>query len=110
MRQSGAAYSKDFPDSTKGTALLSPPDSTGSPLEWTTGLNYGFPDFTEQPFLKPSLHGGHFAPKRRVAARTKAPVTGGIPSDSLTYPDLSTSLDDSLRVRVPDPLADLASH
>jgi hypothetical protein len=96
-RQSQAIYSKDFQDSTKGTALLSPPDSTASPLDWTPALNYGFVDITEQPFFKPSLHGG-FSQKGRVAARAKAP------------PDLSTSFDDSLRVRVPDPLADLASH
>lgn len=109
-RQLGGDYSKDFPDSTKGTALLSPPDSTASPLDWTPGLNFSFPDFAEQSFLKPSLHGGSSAQRRRVAARAKAPVLGGIPSGAPTHSDLSTSLDDSLRVRVPDPLADLQSH
>lgn len=108
--QLGAAYSKDFPDSTKGTALLSPPDSTASPLDWTPGLNFSFSDFAEQSFLKPSLHGGSSLQKRRVAASTNAPVSGGIPGNALTYPDLSTSVGDSLRVRVPDPLAGLQSH
>ena len=109
-RQLGGDYSKDFPDSTKGTALLSPPDSTASPLDWTPGLNFSFPDFAEQSFLKPSLHGGSSAQRRRVAARAQAPVLGGIPSGAPTHSDLSTSLDDSLRVRVPDPLADLQSR
>lgn len=110
MSQSGAVYSKDFPDSTKGTALLSPPDSTGSPLNWTPGMSFGFRDLAEQTFLKPNLQGGYSLQKKRVAARTRAPATGSIPSDALTYPDLSTSLGDSLRVGVPDPLVDLQSH
>lgn len=108
--QSEAVYSRDFPDSTKGTALISPFDSTASPLDWTPGMNLGFRDLAEQPFLKPGLHGGSSGQKRRVAARAKAPVTGGVPSNAVTYSDLSTSLGNSLRVRVPDPLADLQSH
>ncbi len=58
LRAAGfATYTEDFPDSTKGTALLSPPDrGTQSPLDWSTGVNYGFPDFSQQQFLNPSLH------------------------------------------------------
>ena len=109
-RQPGASYSTDFPDSTKGTALLSPPDSTGSPLNWSPALDYAHFDFAEQQFLEPSLHRGYSAQKKRVAKRTKARATGSIPSNALTYPDFSTLPGDTLRVRVPDPLADLLSR
>ena len=106
-RQPEASYSTDFPDSTKGTALLSPPDSTGSPLNWSPALDYAHFDFAEQQFLEPSLHRGYSAQKKRVAKPTKARKTGSIPSNALTYPDFSTLPGDTLRVRVPDPLADL---
>lgn len=87
--------------------MLSPPDSSASPLEWSVALNYGLPDFADQPFLKPSLHVGSSGGKgRREAANKKAPAIGG----ALTYPDFSTSLGDLLQARVPDPLAELESH
>jgi hypothetical protein len=108
--QPGASYSTDFPDSTKGTALLSPPDSTGSPLNWSPAVDYALPDFAERQFLEPSLHGGDSAQSKRVAKRTKARVTGSILSNGLTHPGLSTLPGDTLRVRVPDPLADLLSR
>lgn len=107
--QSGASYSTDFPDSTKGTALLSPPDLTGSPLDWTPALDYAHFDFAEQQFLEPSLHRG-FPARKHVAERKKASVTKGIPNNVLNYPGFSTSRGDTLRVRVPDPLADLVSR
>lgn len=49
--------SEGFPDSTRGTAQLSPPDpGTSSPLDWTSnGLSFEFPDFSEGQFLTPSL-------------------------------------------------------
>jgi len=106
-RQPGGSYSTDFPDSTKGTALLSPPDLTGSPLDWTPVLDYAHFDFAEQQFLEPSLHRGFSAQKKHVAERKKAHVTKGIPNNALNYPNFSTSRGDILRVHVPDPLADL---
>ena len=109
-RQPGVSYSTDFPDSTKGTAQLSPPDSTGSPLDWTPGLDYAHFDFAEQQFLEPSLHRGFSARNKHVAERKKAPATKGIPKNALNYPGFSTSRGDILRVRVPDPLADLVSR
>jgi hypothetical protein len=65
--QFASSYSKDFPDSTKGTAMISPPDpGTTSPLDWSTTLNFAFGDFSQQQFLNPSLHvGGSRARRRR---------------------------------------------
>jgi hypothetical protein len=53
-----ASYSLDFPDSTRGTALLSPPDTgTRSPLDGApSDLNFEFADFTRIQFLTPTLH------------------------------------------------------
>jgi hypothetical protein len=50
-------YTDDFPDSTKGTALVSPPDSgTASPLDWSSDLDFGFTDLSQERFLTPTLH------------------------------------------------------
>lgn len=56
--EDSAVYTLDFPDSTKGTALLSPPDpGTVSPIEGApTDLNFAFPDFDSIQFLNPTLH------------------------------------------------------
>jgi hypothetical protein len=52
-----AEYVDDFKDSTKGTALISPPDpGTKSPLTWSPDFSFGFVDLSEQDFLKPSIH------------------------------------------------------
>jgi hypothetical protein len=57
--EDGAAYSEDFPDSTKGTAVLSPPDEgTQSALEWSPSIDFEFADMAEKQFLVPSLHVG----------------------------------------------------
>jgi hypothetical protein len=56
-KQGSAAYTLDFPDSTRGTALLSPPDTgTISPLDWDPGIDYAFDDFAQRQFLRPTLH------------------------------------------------------
>jgi hypothetical protein len=55
----GAAYTTDFPDSTRGTALLSPPDPALDPIfifEPKVGLE--FPDLSEREFLAPTLNIG----------------------------------------------------
>jgi hypothetical protein len=50
-------YTDDFPDSTKGTALVSPPDSgTASPLDWSSDLDFKFTDLSQKQFLTPTLH------------------------------------------------------
>ena len=109
--QAGASYSTDFPDSTRGTALLSPPASNRTPFDWAPSLNYELPNFAERRFLYPSLHAGHFARKRgREAASNKALPTGNLSGDGLTSPDFSTSMGDVLQTHVPDPLADLNSQ
>lgn len=55
----GGSYSTGFPDSTQGTALVSPPDMGAvSPLEWKPSMDFGLRDFTETQFLRPSLHAG----------------------------------------------------
>lgn len=50
--------SGSFPDSTKGTAGISPLDTgTSSSLEWTPGFGFEFPDFQATQFLNPALNG-----------------------------------------------------
>ena len=76
-----ASYSEGFADSTKGTALISPPDSgTSSPLDWTPGLNFEFPDFDETQFLNPSLGGGASRRGEVKKAGRKAPGTPALSS------------------------------
>ena len=66
------SYSLDFPDSTNGTALLSPPDpGTQSSLDWSTDLDYSFPDFAQREFLMPSLHVGEPLGHTRQSKRDK---------------------------------------
>ena len=57
---SGAgAYSPDFPDSTKNTGLISPPDaSTTSLFAFGAPVSHEFPDLSEHEFLRPTLHVG----------------------------------------------------
>lgn len=83
------SYSTDFPDSTKGTALLSPPDpGTDSPLDWSPELGFSFPDFAQREFLMPSLHvGGHLEQtpqtKRDKLLRAGAKSANQSPASSL---------------------------
>jgi len=53
----GGSYTTDFPDSTKSTALLSPPDPALNPLfAFDPAMNYEFSDWSEREFLLPTLH------------------------------------------------------
>jgi hypothetical protein len=53
-----ASYSNSFPDSTEGTALLSPPDRNESPFQpLPNGLSFGFADLNQMVFLDPSFRG-----------------------------------------------------
>ena len=64
--QDKAAYSEDFPDSTNGTAVLSPPDEgTKSSLEWSTSIDFEFADMAQRQFLVPTLHVGLGSKKLR---------------------------------------------
>lgn len=54
--------SGSFPDSTKGTAGISPLDAgTSSSLEWTPSVGFEFPDFQATQFLNPTLNGSRQA-------------------------------------------------
>jgi hypothetical protein len=54
----GASYSAAFPDSTKSTAVLSPPDMADQTVRTVSpSMNFGFPDLTERQFLEPSFRG-----------------------------------------------------
>lgn len=51
------SYSDGFPDSTKGTAVISPPDPGASgPFAFDPNLNFKLPGFSDEQFLQPNLH------------------------------------------------------
>ena len=55
--KSGAgSYTTDFPDSTRGTAVLSPPDHADQLFAFEPMFSTGFPDLADREFLVPSLH------------------------------------------------------
>jgi hypothetical protein len=101
--QSSASYSTDFPDSTEGTAMISPPDpGTTSPLDWTITLNFSFEDFSQREFLNPSLQvGGSRARRRRnqgsnknaINANTSNGQTSGLYPSGLQPASPQTSLE-----------------
>lgn len=52
-----ATYSGDFPDSTRGTALASPPDSgTEDSLAWNPSFAPRIDDLSQEEFLHPTLY------------------------------------------------------
>jgi hypothetical protein len=56
---SGMSYTDDFPDSTKNTAVISPPDPANAPVfAFSPGVGVEFPDLSQYQFLMPSLHIG----------------------------------------------------
>lgn len=82
-------YTEDFPDSTKGTALISPPDlGTQSPLDWAPGgLNFGFADFQQTEFLNPTLQVAARHHLRRGTGQGQGANTGnGAAKGSSTSP------------------------
>lgn len=105
----GVLYSKDFPDSTRGTALVNPAEAgTSSPLAWQPSLNFAFSDFTKRQFLNPSLHATHKARRSsQEAVGKKGPSTKNDLKYDLNLPSLSTSTSGGLRTHVPDPLDSL---
>lgn len=97
--EASAFYSADFPDSTRGTALVSPNDlGATSPLAWQPDMTHSFPDFTMRQFLRPSLHVARTLGRQSEKA---APNKGSSTKDFLRYdfnlPSLSTSMGDSLQ-------------
>jgi len=55
-KSSGGSYTRDFPDSTKGTAMLSPPERADQMFAFDPMLSTEFPDLADREFLVPSLH------------------------------------------------------
>lgn len=96
----GGSYSTGFPDSTKGTALVSPPElGTTSPLEWTPSLSFALPDFSARQFLSPTLHPGRRSGMRGAERAGGFGRPGNLPGKSL----LPTPLhDDGLGSDLPD--------
>lgn len=97
--QAVVSYTTDFPDSTRGTALLSPPDTgTLSPLEWSPDHDFAFPDFSGSTFLNPTLHVSQRSSKKKRRERGRndenlAPFNHGAPVlPSLSQPDLEPDI------------------
>lgn len=112
-----ATYSDGFADSTKGTAVISPPDpGTSGPFAFDPNLDFKLPGFSDEQFLQPNLHvhgrsgrtgvgrGGTRGPiQPRVADGLSLDVLrneqgNGITSDPDSF--LSTDLDTSLSTSV----------
>lgn len=111
------SYSGDFEDSTKGTALISPPDpGTTGPFAFEPSLNAKLPGFSERPHLLPSLHvRGSFRGKgngrRSARNRTQTNSAGQQSSPFAASPDDGLGLDDLKDVMgtgiASDPASDL---
>lgn len=94
-----------FPDSTKGTAEISPPDSgTHSPLEWDPSIDFAFKDFEKRNFLNPQFRVGmrsrkhHRMQKKKqtTSDELRSPLSSGLPeAGSLieSQKDFNQSLD-----------------
>lgn len=93
---SNVGYTKDFPDSTRSTALISPPDTgTESPLLWEPGLPTGLPDLQQTSFLTPTLHAGMRGKHGRGKQNAQAPAVSPGPDDTLN-PQIGPDLNDTL--------------
>ncbi|MGC2163461.1 MAG: hypothetical protein WA634_16245 [Silvibacterium sp.] len=79
-----ATYSTGFQDSTRGTALINPPDTgTASPLDWAPdGIDYEFPDILQGQFLNPTLSGSGLARNRGANERRMKRMHAGAKNTS----------------------------
>jgi hypothetical protein len=92
-----SGYSPGFADSTKGSGLISPPDSgTESPLDWTPDFKFGFADLSETQFLNPTLH--RVAPRRlaRTMKTQRSPIVPTPEQKILNESAPPTSIDQQL--------------
>ncbi len=97
----GSSYTTDFPDSTKGTAMLSPPDlADNPPLTFTPTVNHSFPDLADHEFLKPTLRvSGRYSSRKknnedlysRIEDRIRAYQEAAAPKNGLEKTKKSTS-------------------
>ncbi|MFZ0661487.1 MAG: hypothetical protein WAM66_02245 [Acidobacteriaceae bacterium] len=98
-------YTTDFPDSTEGTALISPPDlGTVSPLEWSPSLSFALPDFSTMQFLSPTLHTGGRSGMRSKAGHAAAFSRESNLSGRSLLPPPSTSVSGQPNSALPDSL------
>lgn len=93
------SYSDGFQDSTKGTALISPPDpGTSGPFAFNPELNTTLPGFSDRQFLSPSLQVGGGSRKNKAGRRSvRSPVEAsmsGLTSDPAA--DLGVSVPASI--------------
>jgi len=101
--QSGGegSYSTGFPDSTKGTAMLSPPDLADNlALSFTPTTDHSFPDLADHGFLKPTLQvSGRYSSRKknnedlysRIEDRIRAYQEAAAPKNGLEKTKKSTS-------------------
>ena len=99
----GGSYIKDFADSTKSTAVISPPDPGNAPVfTFSPTVGGEFPDLADYEFLRPTLHVRSQASgmeqkedlyqriEHRLAGyrqqTTKAPISNGLEKDKLRRP------------------------
>jgi len=62
----GGRYTSDFPDSTRNTAVISPPSiGNNDPFPFDPSLSDEFPDLADYQFLRPTLHVGPGAARGR---------------------------------------------
>jgi hypothetical protein len=100
VARGAASYTVDFPDSTRGTAQLSPSSLSGSASSHQLGgfgdRDGSFPDLTEKEFLNPSLHvhsvegGSRSAQRARSRLRygngLRPPLPGSVVPPTAGYP------------------------
>lgn len=100
-------YTDNFPDSTKGTAVISPPDTgTQSPLEWLPGIKFGIPEFGQRDLLKPNLHvAGKRRHRRSRSGRRHRTRGNGMSTSASPFPSLTGTGSESLADTLPDDLS-----
>lgn len=111
-------YSNGFQDSTRGTALVSPPDpGTAGPFGFSPGISMGLLDFSNRQFLSPGLKVGGHAGKRTRDGRWAVSKPGQPTKANPPGAPLSTSPSDDLGVNMPSDTSggnglnsDLGSH
>lgn len=104
-------YTDNFPDSTRGTAVISPPDTgTLSPLEWTPGPNFELPAFGQGDLLKPNLHVAGKRRRRSRSGRRHRTQENGMSTSASPFPSLTGTGSQSLADTLPDDLSQPAGQ
>ena len=105
-------YTDNFPDSTRGTAVISPPDTgTLSPLEWTPGVKFGIPVFGQGDLLKPNLHVAGKRRHRRSRSGSRHRTRGnGMSTSASPFSSSTGTGSQSLADTLPDDLSQPAGQ